>query len=130
MRHLHRDGHGEFYIAGKLAVFEPGSLVYQFLHAILLDGVGVYIVILQHLRQFSAGWLGVAIQEVVADDLLAVAEHIHRHLVHFQNLAIFVAHRHGIGGFVKIFEHWYQIFVSNIRMHKSNKKVRMKIILP
>ena len=94
MRHLHRDLHRQLDVAGELAVLEPRGLVNQLLHAVLLNRVGVEVVVLEHLDQLRAGRLGMAVQQVLPDDVLAVTEHALGGLVHFQYLTVFVANGH------------------------------------
>lgn len=94
MWHLHRDLHRQLDVAGELAVLEPRGLVNQLLHAVLLNRVGVEVVVLEHLDQLCAGRLGMAVQQVLPDDVLAMTEHALGGLVHFQYLTVFVANGH------------------------------------
>ena len=78
-------GHLEGYLDGVLdeaaelaVVLVPGGLVDEFLHlgAIgqsFLDGVGVKLLVLEQAFKFRLGGLGVAVHQVVADDLVAGA---------------------------------------------------------
>ena len=105
MRHLRRQFHREFDVACELAVLKPRGLVNQLFHAVLLDGLGVEVVVFQHFHQFGAGWLWMAVQQVLPDDVLAVTEHALGGFVHFQNFTVFVANRDGKRDIVKIFQH-------------------------
>ena len=103
MGHLEGNLHRELYVTGEHFVFVPRHLVDQLLHAVLLDGVGVDVVVLQHRHQFAACWLGMAVQQVGANQRLAVAgECGDGFIAHFQYLAVFVADGDGDRCFLEV----------------------------
>ena len=85
----------------------PGGLIDVLLHlgAVgegLLDGVGVELLVLQQAFELGLGGLGVAVHQVVADNLVAVAVDIGAMLVHVQHIALGIAD--GDGNVVQSFK--------------------------
>lgn len=95
MGHLEGDGQRELYQAAELLAVVPRHLVDEFLLAVLLNGVGVQLLVVQQVLQNGCRTGRVAVEKVVADYLLAVAVHVGGALVHVQDVALLVAHSDG-----------------------------------
>ena len=108
MGHLEGDFDGVFDEAAELAVLlVPGGLVDELFHLAaigegLFYGIGVQLLILKQPFELGLGRLGMAVHQVVADNLLSFAVDVGRVLVHVEDIALGVAN--GDGDILQVLE--------------------------
>jgi hypothetical protein len=81
------------------AVAVPGALVDELLLPVLLDGVDVLLPVVHEELQPGPGGLGVAVQQVAAQEIESalLLEHVRRPFVHLDDDALDIAHRDRCG---------------------------------
>lgn len=99
----------------RAVVFLPGCLVDKFLYFAavsegFLDGVGVELLVLEQAFELCLCRFGMAVHQVIANNLLAVTVDVGRMLIHVKDIALFVAD--GDGDIREVFE---------IGIHGGNK---------
>ena len=106
---LHRlvgQDHRQLDEAGVLAVLVPGDLVDELFLTLLVDGVDVLELLGHHLPEERASRLGVAVEDVEADEIAPVgAIDLARLLIHLDDLPLLVANGDGYIRLVKVLEH-------------------------
>lgn len=101
--HLGWEHQRELYIASKFAVLVPRRLINEFFLTVFFDGVGVDVVVMEHVDEFSAGRFRMTVKKRLTDDVLTMRKDVFRHVVHIQEFSFSITDGDGKWRFFQVF---------------------------